>query len=126
MKLRLLVALLCMAGTALASEPQATPAPRPRLTETLRRRAMAITPATGEFEPKGAPSAAEEPGIPYPVIGAGHGMVGRMNGPSPLSRPFGLREGGYLVRDKGKTFTTELALQYDAPNAGWDLFRLSW
>jgi len=95
----------------------------------LRQRAMAISPSThanGTSAAGGGLSAGSGAPTSYPVIGADHGMVGRMNGPSPLSRPFDLREGGTFQRLDGEKLTIESMLQYDAPNAGWALFRVSW
>jgi len=129
MKVTMLLLLLSATGVALASEPEAKPAPRPRLTEALRQRAMAISPsahANVASEASGGRGEGSNATGPYPVIGADHGMVGRINGPSPLSRPFDLREGGTYQRMDGGALTLELMLQFDAPNAGWDLLRLSW
>jgi len=126
MKVTMLLLLLGATGVALASEPEAKPAPRPRLTEALRQRAMAVSPSAHASGARGAMSAGSDTPASFPVIGADHGMVGRINGPSPLSRPFDLREGGTFQRVDGERLTIESMLQYDAPNAGWALFRISW
>jgi hypothetical protein len=126
MKLRLMLLLLGTAAAALASDPEQKPAPRPRLAEATLREAMNLLPAAHGRSPSVASNEISQDTTQYPVIGADHGMLGRMNGPSPLNRPFDLREGGTFEKIDGKLLSAETMLQYDAPNAGWDLFRVSW
>ena len=92
----------------------------------MLRQAFGLLPSAHVRTPSVALGSITQDIVQYPVIGADHGMVGRVNGPSPLSRPFDLREGGTFTRVDGRLFTRETMLQFDEANAGWDLFRLSW
>ncbi|HXQ81759.1 MAG TPA: hypothetical protein VN775_10625 [Opitutaceae bacterium] len=126
MRPRLLIFLLCTGGAISASEEVTKPAPRPRLTEELRREALQDSPTLHEGRAASRSSEATPAAAQHRVIELNHGMVSRTDAPPPESRPFTLREGGtYLERD-GKAFTTEMKLQYDASSRGWDLFKMSW
>jgi hypothetical protein len=118
--------LVLAASAAMASDPDVKPAPRPRLGEAQLREAIGLVPAAHVRAPSVAAAPTAQDDQVYPVIGGEHGMVGRINGPSPLSRPFDLRGGGTFTRVDGRLLTRETMLQYDEANAGWDLFRLSW
>jgi hypothetical protein len=126
MNTRPTILLIATAAAALAADPEVKPAPRPRLPEATLRQAFGLLPDTHVRTPSVAAGEVSQDMTQYPSVGADHGMVGRVNGPSPLSRPFDLREGGTFERIDGKLLSRETMLQYDAPNAGWDLFRLSW
>jgi hypothetical protein len=131
MKLQLLAMLLCTAGVVSAADDAVKPAPRPRLTEELRRQAIEQSPVRREGaseakspEVKAAEKRAEV--AQYSVMALGHGLISRSTAPSPGSRPYTLREGGtYWVRN-ADVFTTESMVLYDPANRGWDLFRISW
>lgn len=125
MNFRLTVLLLGLPGVVLASDPERTPEPRPRLTQELRSRAEAVHPTQKRLpalQANGVPTEAKDQ---ITVVGADHGMIGRPNGPSPASRPFDLQDGGTYWSNRAALFTTETMLQYDAPNAGWDLLRIT-
>jgi hypothetical protein len=126
MRLRLIFLLIGTASAAWASDSEQKPAPRPRLSEATLSEGMHLLPQAHVSNPGVASSAVAQETTQYPVIGADHGMVGRINGPSPLSHPFDLRDGGTFEKFDGKLLSAETMLQYDAPNAGWDFFRISW
>jgi hypothetical protein len=126
MNLRLPFLLIAITGVAFASDPESKPAPRPRLTDAVLQQGIVNMPAR-HLGISGAPSnSVPQDTAPYPVIGGGHGMVGRISGPSPMYRPFGLLGGGTFARFDGKFFSTEPMFQFDGPNGGWDLFKISW
>jgi hypothetical protein len=126
MNLRLPVLLLSTAGMAFAADLDTKPAPRPRLTEAVLRQGTNWAPAKHMANGSLAANGVAQDLTPYPVIGGGHGMVGRSNGPTPMSRPFDLMDGGTFTKFDGKYFSVEPKLQYDEPNAGWDLLKISW
>jgi hypothetical protein len=103
------------------------PAPRPRLTEQLRQQAMGNTAGVransrpldfgrdleiANREPANGPA-------------SDHGILRDPDAPSPMSRSFDWRGGGTYFKDTGAYFTTETMLQYDPPNRGWDLLRIT-
>jgi len=124
MNLRLATLLLAFPWAVFASDTEKTPAPRPRLTEELRN-SVAGMPAAHRGPSPVQDNGAATDTVPHTVIGGDHGMIGRPNGSSPASRPFDLKDGGTYWNGKGPHLTTELKLQYDAPNAGWDLLKIS-
>jgi hypothetical protein len=126
MKLRLLFLLIGITGIAFAADSDTKPAPRPRLTAAMLQQGTDELPAKHLANTRAASSAVAQDMTPYPVIGGDHGMMGRTNGPSPMSRPFDLAEGGTFDKFDGKLLSAEPKLQYDAPNAGWDLLKISW
>jgi hypothetical protein len=126
MKLRLPLLLMCITGIAFAADSDQKPAPRPRLTEAmLQQGSKDKLPAhmTKTWVPS---AAAPQDMTPYPVIGGEHGMVGRSNGPTPMYRPFDWLDGGTFKKYDGTYVTLEPKLQFDEPNAGWDLLKISW
>jgi hypothetical protein len=125
MNLRLATLLFAFPGAVLASDTEKTPAPRPRLTEELRNRVAEMHVAHPGPSLVQDSSAATDKVPQNTVVGGDHGMIGRPNGPSPASRPFDLRDGGTYWSREGPHLTTELKLQYDAPNAGWDFLKIS-
>jgi hypothetical protein len=125
MNLRLATLLFAFPGAVLASDIERTPAPRPRLTEALRNRVAEMSTAHKGPSLVQDRSAATDTISQNAVVGGDHGMIGRPNGPSPASRPFNLRDGGTYWSRNGPRLTTELTLQFDAPNAGWDLLKIS-
>ncbi len=125
MNLRAAILFLGFSVAVLAADPERTPAPRPRLTQELRSRvenASVHQPRT-HSEPRDASGRVAIPQVT--IIGGDHGMIGRPEGPTPESRPFDLTEGGTTWSYKGPVVTSETMLQYDPPNAGWDLLRFS-
>jgi hypothetical protein len=125
MKLRLLYLLIGVTGIAFAADSDTKPAPRPRLTAAMLQQGMDNLPAKRRANTGVASSTAAQDMTPYPVTGGDHGMIGRTNGPSPMSRPFDLLEGGTFEKFDGTLLSAEPMLQYDAPNAGWDLLKVS-
>jgi len=109
MNIRLTLLLLGLPGVLLASDPERTP-------EHPARQGLSTAQASG------VPTEAKDQ---ITVIGGDHGMIGRQNGPSPASHPFDLEGGGTYWSNRGPLFTSETMLQYDAPNAGWDLLRIT-
>jgi hypothetical protein len=126
MNLRKAILLLGLPVVVVAADPERMPAPRPRLTEELRRQAKEATPSADPRSSSLIPGDETLGTMDYTVVGGDHGMVGRPNGPSPGSRPFDLREGGTFWSREGTYATAEAMVQYDAPNAGWDLLRITW
>jgi len=125
MNFRLTVLLLGLPGVVLASDPERTPEPRPRLTQELRSRVEAVHAGKQRLSTAQATGVPTEAKDQITVVGGDHGMIGRPNGPSPASRPFDLEGGGTYWSNRGAFFTSETMLQYDAPNAGWDLLRIT-
>jgi hypothetical protein len=126
MNLRLPFLLIAITGAAFASDPDTRPAPRPRLTDAVLQQGIVNMPGENVQSSRIASNSVAKDITPYPVIGGDHGMVGRTNGPSPMYRPFDLLDGGTFVRFDGKFLTTEPMFQFDGPNGGWDLLKLSW
>ena len=126
MKLRLLFLLIGITGIALAADADTKPAPRPRLTAAMLQQGTDNLRAKHQANSGVAPSAVAQDMTPYPVTGGDHGMIGRTNGPSPMSRPFDLLDGGTFEKFDGTLLSAEPKLQYDPPNAGWDLLKISW
>ncbi|MFY9922883.1 MAG: hypothetical protein WCA95_10505 [Opitutaceae bacterium] len=126
MKLGLLILLLCTARAMADSDLVAKPAPRPRLTEELRRQATVVSAAARENGPFSRSSRDMGPRAPARGIESNHGIVSTPDLPPPESRPFNLEEGGTYRERDGAIFTSELMVQYDAPNNGWDLLKISW
>ena len=125
MNTRLAILLLCFPVAVLATDPERTPALRPRLTQDLRSRVekASVHRASAPSEMRDATGRIAIPEAT--IIGGDHGMIGRPNGPTPEARPFDLRDGGTYQSYVGPQVTSELMLQYDPPNAGWDLLRIS-
>src|SRR5580692_12471130 len=129
MKPRLLFLLMGVTGMAFAadsSDSDKKPAPRPRLTDAVLQQGI-VNPVAKHVDNSGfASNAVPQDTAPYPVIGGDHGMVGRINGPSPMYRPFDWLDGGTFEKFDGKLISTEPMFQFDEPNEGWDLLRISW
>jgi hypothetical protein len=125
----MLLVLLGAAGSLSAADPAPAPAPRPRLTDDLRRQAVELHPAAaapGLGLVVGKSAGNTDSLAPYHIVDSSHGMIGRDDGPPPGSRPFTLREGGTYREHDGEFATTELMLQGDPPNRGWDFLRITW
>jgi hypothetical protein len=124
--MRLPLLLMGITGMAFAADADQKPAPRPRLTEAMIQQGGGTLPSARQVSKVLAPKAPGNDMTPYPVVGGGHGMIGRSDGPSPLTRPFDLEDGGTFTKYDGSLLTVEPKLEYDAPNAGWDFLKISW
>jgi hypothetical protein len=120
--------LLLLGVVAAAAEPQlsVTPLPRPRLTPDELRLGTSVVPLPAKevaFKELG-----DDPANRVPLRGTqtDHGILQDPDGPSPASRPFDWADGGTYFKKYGSFVTTEGMLQFDGPNGGWDLLKLSW
>jgi hypothetical protein len=126
MKSGFLVLLLSVVAAAANPELSVTPLPRPHLTPDQLRLGTSVVPLPQKeiaFRELG-----EDPASRVPLRGTqtDHGILRDPDGPSPASRPFDWLNGGTYFKKYGSFVTTEGALQFDGPNEGWDLLKLSW
>jgi hypothetical protein len=120
--------VLLLSAVAAAADPQLStgPLPRPHLTPDQLRQGTSVVPLpTREIAFR---ELGDNPANRVPLRGTqtDHGIQRDPDGPSPASRPFDWADGGTYFKKYGSLVTTEGALQFDGPNGGWDLLKLSW
>jgi hypothetical protein len=131
MKTRWLFLLTFGAGALAGADPTVTlvPAPRPHLTEELRKRVEDRAPPLPAPAIPVAPvavPAAKNTVVMAPVqVNAAPILPDLRRGDSlPYIEPFTFRTGGIISRDVGKHITTETKAQWDG-NKGWNLLGIS-
>jgi len=127
------VILLLLATVAFAqSDAGRTPASRPRLTEELRRASGETAGHERDATPNGASAGSESVMMaPFGVTGSALPIYTKPLESEPEDHPFTWTDGGTLLRNKGRTFTTEVKFQYNpflyAPfDKKVDLLKISW
>ena len=129
MKLCALMLLTLAANTFAQSNGVTTPAPRPRLTEELRRTVAkgfedsASNPAVRSAQPSGQDAVMM---APFQVTSSRVPIYGRPQGTDPIDRPFTWKTGGTFFRNDGRTFTTKLMVEYDPGYNVINLLKIYW
>jgi len=125
--------LLMMAASAFAqSGVVPTPAPRPRLTDELRRKAGDETSGQVSNVVATAPTSEQDTMTREPFVIFGIPVApSTAPGIEPADHPFSWKDGGTILKNVGPTFTTEVKFQYN-PFLYWptdekiDLLKIAW
>ena len=119
--------LLLATGASAQSNVGPTPAPRPRLTEELRRAADRASGQNGYVVAN--PSTSDSDAVkmaPYVVSDTPLLIYRKPKGTDPEDHPFTWADGGTILSHTGNTFTTEVKFQYDPQHKKFNLLKISW
>jgi len=129
MKLCSLILLTLAANTFAQSNVTTAPAPRPRLTEELRRTvAKGYEDSASNPEILTAQTSSQDAVMmaPFQVTSSRVPIYGRPQGTDPVDRPFTWKTGGTFFQRDGQTFTTKLMLEYDPGYNVINLLKIYW
>jgi hypothetical protein len=126
MKLCFLFSFVAAASALGASDTPAVPAPRPRLTDEMRR--SVENPATSQGTEAAGQKPADNPFqmAPVQVSGSYQPPPRTLEEESPPGLPFTLKDGGTISKSRGSVFTTELEFKYNPAHDGFDILKISW
>jgi hypothetical protein len=118
--------LLVAAASALgASDSPTVPAPRPRLTDEMRRSVENSAPTQGAAANGQKPSDGPVRMDPVQVTGSYQAPPRTLEEESPPGLPFTLKDGGTIFKSRGSVFTTELQFKYNPAHNGFDILKIS-
>jgi len=118
--------LLVAAASALgASDAPTVPAPRPRLTDEMRRSVENSAPSQGKETAGQKPAESPVQMAPVQVSGSYQPPPQTLEEESPPGLPFTWKDGGTISKSRGSLFTTELQFKYNPAHNGFDIFTIS-